>query len=82
MNVNVLSVSGLQWSVPSKVDQERTTGDLATRLLMWVQERSLDHVVRSNRRDTVAQIAEKLYGGSDRKVSEHCALQFIVYGTA
>lgn len=29
------------------------------------------HVVQSNRRSTVAQIAEKVYAGSDRKMSEY-----------
>ena len=39
-------------------------------------------MVPSNRRATVAQIAEKAHAGSERKASEHSALQFVAYGAA
>ena len=58
-----------------KVVQGRKTGEPATgsdpRLIDARGERRLARVVRSNRRATVAQIAEKVNAGSDRKVSEH-----------
>ncbi|KAK3531776.1 hypothetical protein QTP70_029758 [Hemibagrus guttatus] len=56
----------------SKVVQGRNSGELTTgpRLIDARGERRLARVVRSNRRATVAQIAE-VNAGSDRKVSEY-----------
>ena len=55
--------------------QGRKTGEPATgsdpRLIDARGERRLARVVRSNRRATGAQTAEKVNAGSDRKVSEH-----------
>ena len=45
-------------------------------------ERRLARVVRSNRRATVAQIAQEVNAGSDRKVSEYTVHQFVAYGAA
>ena len=39
-------------------------------------------MVRSNRRATVAHIAEEVNTGSDRKVSENSLHQFVAYGAA
>ncbi|KAK3514424.1 hypothetical protein QTP70_018247, partial [Hemibagrus guttatus] len=58
----------------SKVIQGRNSGELATgrpRLTDARGEQRLARVVRSNRRATVAQIAEEVNAGSDRKVSEY-----------
>ena len=37
-------------------------------------EQRLAHVIQSNKRATVTQIAEEINAGSDRKVSEHISL--------
>ena len=59
----------------AKAVQGRKIGEPATgsdpRLIGARGERRLAHVFRSNRRATVAQIAEKVNAGSIRKVSEH-----------
>lgn len=52
----LLGVSGLQWLV---------------RLIDIITEGRLEWATRSHRRATVAQIADKVNTGLDRKVSEH-----------
>ncbi|KAK3527217.1 hypothetical protein QTP86_014634 [Hemibagrus guttatus] len=49
----------------------RQQGHGQPRLIDACRERRLARVVRSNRRATVAQIAEEVNAGSDRKVSEY-----------
>ena len=75
----VVSLSNL-----SKVVQRsnRRQGHGRPRLIDARGERKLARMVRSNRRATVAQIAQEVNAGSDRKVSEYSALQFVVYGAA
>uniref|UniRef100_A0A8P4K6M0 Transposable element Tc1 transposase n=1 Tax=Dicentrarchus labrax TaxID=13489 RepID=A0A8P4K6M0_DICLA len=58
------------WSKEGKAVNRRQ-GHGRPRLIDAHGERRLACVVRSNRRATVAQIAEKVNAGSDRKVSEH-----------
>ena len=58
-----------KWSKEGKTSEPATGSD--PRLIDAPGERRLARVVRSNRRATVAQIAEKVNAGSDRKVSEH-----------
>uniref|UniRef100_A0A8P4G4M8 Transposable element Tcb1 transposase n=1 Tax=Dicentrarchus labrax TaxID=13489 RepID=A0A8P4G4M8_DICLA len=59
-----------KWSKEGKVVNRRQ-GQGRPRLIDARGERRLARVVQSNRRATVAQIAEKVNAGSDRKVSEH-----------
>ncbi|MBN3307699.1 PTH1R protein, partial [Amia calva] len=59
-----------KWSKEGKAVNRRQ-GHGRPRLIDARGERRLAHVVRSNRRATVAQIAEKVNAGSDRKVPEH-----------
>lgn len=59
-----------KWSKEGKAVNHRQ-GRGRPRLIDARGERRLARVVRSNRRATVAQIAEKVNAGSDRKVSEH-----------
>ncbi|KAK3509283.1 hypothetical protein QTP70_028581 [Hemibagrus guttatus] len=49
----------------------RQQGHGQPRLIDACRERRLARVIRSNRRATVAQIAEEVNAGSDRKVSEY-----------
>ncbi|KAK3530727.1 hypothetical protein QTP86_034625, partial [Hemibagrus guttatus] len=63
-------------SIYQKWSKERTVvnrrqGHGRPRLIDAHVERRLARVVRSNRRATVAQIAEEVNSGSDRKVSEY-----------
>lgn len=57
--------NGPQRSVPIK------NGARKEKLIDACGEGRLAHLVRSCRRDTGDQIAEKVVAGSDRKVSEH-----------
>ncbi|MBN3306880.1 MYH16 protein, partial [Amia calva] len=59
-----------KWSKEGKAVNRRQ-GHGRPRLTDARGERRLACVVRSNRRATVAQIAEKVNAGSDRKMSEH-----------
>ncbi|XP_053319803.1 olfactory receptor 1052-like [Spea bombifrons] len=72
--------SGSDWE--SKVAQGRKSGKLVTgsgqlRIIDACREGRLVRVLKSNRRASVAQIADKVTAGSDRKASkhtEHCSL--------
>lgn len=59
-----------KWSKEGKAVNRRQ-GHGRPRLIDARGEQKLARVVRSNRRATVAQIAEKVNAGSDRKVSEY-----------
>ncbi|KAE8297395.1 Transposable element Tcb1 transposase Transposable element Barney transposase [Larimichthys crocea] len=59
-----------QWSKEGTAVNRRQ-GHGRPRLIDARGERKLARVVQSNRQATVAQIAEKVNAGSDRKVSEH-----------
>lgn len=72
-------VPSLQWSVLIKSGPRREQGQGQgqghgqPRLIDACGEQRLTRVVRSYRRATAAQIAEKVHAGSDRKVSENTA---------
>ncbi|KAK3527356.1 hypothetical protein QTP86_021934, partial [Hemibagrus guttatus] len=59
-----------KWSKEGTVVNRRQ-GHGRTRLIDVRGEQRLTRVIRSNRRATVAQIAEEVNAGSDRKVSEY-----------
>ena len=70
-----------KWSKEGTVVNRRQ-GHGRPRLIDARGERKLARVVRSNRRATVAQIAQEVNAGSDRKVSEYTVHQFVEYGAA
>ncbi|KAK3536235.1 hypothetical protein QTP86_000135 [Hemibagrus guttatus] len=59
-----------KWSKEGTVVNRRQ-GHGRLRLIDACEERRLACVIRSNRRATVAEIAEEVNAGSDRKVSEY-----------